>query len=155
MQRFLLSVFCAFAVIFTASMAHAQSSHCINHPTPTVYSSVTQVMSPGDLRQLTQEESLWLTSHDLRAFGLRVRREGPNQSRPLVVCLDPNTPGCAVESPDTPERHASGFLAWDLVALPTVFENVPPADEVACAEFHLEGEARNAHSRSCWRPPAV
>lgn len=159
MRSFSLSVLAALAVFFTAFGAHAQGmGHCLNRP-------MVAVSASNFSRELAREaktpakDSSWMASRV--AESLRARREllgarsVPGQSRAPVVCVDPNTPGCQIEAPDTPHQHAFGSLAWDAARAQTIFDGIPPADGVACEDTPYLSGPCDGHTPSSWRPPSA
>lgn len=159
MRPLTLALFAAFAVFFTAFGASAQGmGHCLNRPM-VVVSSSTFSRELAHEAKTPAKDSSWMASRvaeTLRAHAeLQQPRSVPGQSRAPVVCVDPNTPGCQIEAPDTPHRHAFGTLAWDAARAQETFDGIPPADGEACAETPYLGVPCDGHSPSSWRPPSA
>ncbi len=153
MRSFTLSVLAALAVFFTAMGAHAQGmGHCLNRPmVPVSTSNVSRELSRE--AKTPAKDSTWMASRAARA--LRAPRPDGGQSRAPIVCVDPNTPGCQVDVPDTPHHHAFGALAWDAARANDLFEGIPPADGAACADTPYEAGPRDGHAPTSWRPPSA
>jgi hypothetical protein len=87
---------------------------------------------------------------------LRMRREVPGQSRPLIVCVDPNQAGCQVERGDAPHPKGSFHLMWDAARVSDGFAGFPPPPTVAtCTGGVYVGGPRDGVLRGLWRPPSA
>lgn len=159
MRSFSLSVLAALAVFFTALSAHAQGmGHCLNRPMEPVSASTFSRELAHEAKTPAKDSS-WMASRMVDTFRAHAElfgaRSVPGQSRAPVVCVDPNTPGCQIEAPDTPHRHAFGSLAWDAARAQPIFEGIPPADGAACVETPYLAGPRDGHAPSSWRPPSA
>ncbi len=159
MRSLSLSVLAALAVFFTAFGAHAQGmGHCLNRPMVPVSESVFSRELAHEAKTPAKDSS-WMASRMVESLRVHAElfgaRSVPGQSRAPVVCVDPNTPGCQIESPDTPHSHGFGALAWDAARAQPIFEGIPPADCAACEETPYLSGPRDGYAPSSWRPPSA